>query len=586
MSNRLSLALLAVAVAALPRVVAAPPPLPSCERIEQILTEVTGSSTHDVEHHRIGSSAGGRPLHAVSIVAKGQPATHEIVIVAGLEGRQPAGVLAALRALESLAHGVPAGIRVHFVPLANPDAYAAWAREPVVPTDGNAQPVDDDRDWRVDEDGPNDVDGDGRISSMRVIDPRGEWVADPAEPRLLRKADRKQGEVGRYRVLLEGTDDDGDAEINEDPVGGIEPARNFPHAYPEHSAPSGRYALEAPEARALAEFLLDHPNTALLVLLSSFDSVTQELASEDSAGRAGRRSRSAATLLNADDLPAFTTLAETFRAAFELERSNGKTNFPAGDLAGYAYFHLGIPVVSHPLWSVPRVQQSGESRPSDARPPSAESSAGDKEPPTPGRDSRRGRGRTDSPPVGGDLAGARAWLQFADEHPERAGFVPWHTVAHPSLGSVEVGGFVPGFREIPPAEEITRLGVGLVKFLSDAVGLLPRLEVDRIITESRPGDIHRVELRVRNTGRIPLRLAQGVVNRHVRASLVKPRLESGTLLLSGPTQGPVDALAPEGLQQFEWWVSAPTGKTITIDMDTPAGTSSRQITLGARREVF
>lgn len=552
---------------------AAPPPLPSYEQWEQRLEGVSGNATSQITRHVIGRSAGGRAIHAITVSPVGAPPRHEVVVVAGLEGTQPAGVLAAVAALEMIASvGAPAAT-LHFVPIANPDAFAAWSRRPLVIHDRNAQPVDDDRDWRIDEDGPDDIDGNGWISQLRVVDPRGEWIPDPDDERLLRKADPKKGEVGRYRLLLEGIDSDGDAEINEDAAGGIEPARNFPHAFPEHSPAAGRYALESSEARAIADFLLAHPKTALVVVLSAFDSVTQELASADPPSASGRRSRMEATQLNSDDGPAFGKLAETFRTALGLEKAGGKGNFPAGDLSGYVYFHLGIPVVSHPLWTAPHEPASRAAAPTEPQDATSD--------PSPSRAERRDRKPAEGRKPTGDLA----WLQFAERNPDRPGFLPWRKVTHPTLGEVELGGFVPGFREIPGQGEVERLGAGLNSFLTSAIELMPRLEVERVTAESRPGDIHRVEVRLRNLGQLPLILRQGVLNRHVRNSFVKPRLSKGTVL-SGPPLGRIGALAPDEAQDFEWWVSATAGEVLTIELDTSAGRSSHPVVLGSRREVF
>ncbi|MFQ5655182.1 MAG: hypothetical protein ACE5GW_10700, partial [Planctomycetota bacterium] len=141
---------------------------------------------------------------------------------------------------------------------------------------GLEDPVDEDRDWATGEDPADDIDGDGRILRMRVRDPDGTYIADPAEPRLLRVADRAKGEAGIWRLLWEGIDNDGDGEINEDGAGGAQPARNFPHAYEEHRDEAGLYTLSEPCARAIAEYLIGHPRTAQVLLFSSFDSTTVE----------------------------------------------------------------------------------------------------------------------------------------------------------------------------------------------------------------------------------------------------------------------------------------------------------------------
>lgn len=549
---------------------AAPPRLPSYDDVEQRIKELVQQAPR-IERQEIGRSAGGRAIHVVT-VASSEPSQNgieprEIVVVAGLEGTQPAGVLSALRALQTLSResmDLPADVRIHVIPVASPDAWSAWTAAPLHPHDRNALPFDDDRDRRVDEDPVNDLDGNGVVTAMRVIDPDGEWLISPAEPRLLRRADRDKGEVGRYRLLLEGIDDDGDRVVNEDLAGGIVAAHNFPHDFPEHGTETGRYPLESPEALAIAEYLLAHPRTALLVNLSSFDCVTKEL---ETGVPAGGFPRSPATKLHPDDQPAITKLVEAFRATLGIDKNSGKTSFPSGDLTGYGYFHLGIPSISHPLWTEPR-ETSDEPKPNESDP------------------NEERKPKSEKPELHKSLGVDSAWLHHADANPDLGGFVPWKAFEHPTLGSVEIGGFTPGFREIPPSAEVIRIGDALARFLAKAAGMLPRISVEQIVSDPRPGGVHRIELRVRNTGELPLALRQAVTNRHVRNGLVKLELNQGELL-TGPKLGRIPSLAPGASQRFEWWINGPEGQSITLEVDTVLGGSvSRKIVLGAKREAF
>ncbi len=75
----------------------------------------------------------------------------------------------------------------------------------------------------------------------------------------------KPGEPGEYDLLgMEGIDNDGDGRINEDPPGGYDMNRNWPADWqPDHiQHGAGDYPLCWPETRAVAEFLLAHPNVA------------------------------------------------------------------------------------------------------------------------------------------------------------------------------------------------------------------------------------------------------------------------------------------------------------------------------------
>ncbi|MBM3284677.1 MAG: hypothetical protein FJY81_02290, partial [Candidatus Aminicenantes bacterium] len=128
----------------------------------------------------------------------------------------------------------------------------------------NGRPVDDDLDMKMDEDGPDDLNKDGLITQMRVKDPEGKWIADPAEPRLMRLADPKKGEKGVYALYTEGLDNDGDGEYNEDPPGGYDMNRNYGFNWqPDYvQRGAGDYPFCFPETQAVRDFLLAHPNIA------------------------------------------------------------------------------------------------------------------------------------------------------------------------------------------------------------------------------------------------------------------------------------------------------------------------------------
>ena len=87
-------------------------------------------------------------------------------------------------------------------------------------------PKDDDRDGLVDEDGPDDLDGDGNICTMRRKDPFGQYKTDPEDPRLMVRV--KPGEKGEWTLLgEEGIDNDGDGKVNEDGEGYVDGNRNW-----------------------------------------------------------------------------------------------------------------------------------------------------------------------------------------------------------------------------------------------------------------------------------------------------------------------------------------------------------------------
>ena len=137
------------------------------------------------------------------------------------------------------------------------------------------RPNDDDGDGLLDEDPPEDLNGDGYITQMRkkVEEGKGDSVIDPADKtgRLMKRVGAGKG---NYIISSEGWDNDGDGRTNEDGIGGLDLHRN----YPENWRPmpgldltgrgwtqggAGEYPLSEVETRYVVLFLLQHPNVSV-----------------------------------------------------------------------------------------------------------------------------------------------------------------------------------------------------------------------------------------------------------------------------------------------------------------------------------
>ncbi len=103
----------------------------------------------------------------------------------------------------------------------SPDAMEQYFAPLKYERQGNAVSTDDDRDGKTNEDGLEDLDGNGKITWMRVESPVGEYKTNPDDPRVLLKADISKGEKGKYMLFPEGLDNDRDGSFNEDGEGGV-----------------------------------------------------------------------------------------------------------------------------------------------------------------------------------------------------------------------------------------------------------------------------------------------------------------------------------------------------------------------------
>jgi murein tripeptide amidase MpaA len=139
-----------------------------------------------------------------------------------------------------------------------------------------------------------DIDGDGRILQMRIPDPNGLWKAHPQEPRLMIR--REPTEVGGtyYRILPEGRLEgyDGFTLKVKKPRHGLDLNRNFPGNWRQEfeQLGAGPFPTSEPEVRAIADFIVRHPNimggvafhTWSGVLLRPFDHLADtEMHAED-----------------------------------------------------------------------------------------------------------------------------------------------------------------------------------------------------------------------------------------------------------------------------------------------------------------
>ena len=244
----------------------------------------------------IGKSRGGRDIWALEIATPGgvMPAKRPALLVAaGFEGDHLVGseiVLAVARyLLENAASDAAvkdrlAASTIYIVPRVNPDGVEGFFAPVKAGRRTNMAPRDDDNDGRVDEDGPEDLNGDGLITVMRVKAAGGEYMVDPEEPRLMKRADPKRGETGAYRLYLEGTDNDGDGLINEDPPGGVDINRNFAHEYPYYKPDAGPHMISEAESRALMDWVVAHRNIAAVLTFGESDNL---IIAPTSAGRLG-----------------------------------------------------------------------------------------------------------------------------------------------------------------------------------------------------------------------------------------------------------------------------------------------------------
>ncbi len=232
----------------------------------------------------IGASAQGRPLRVITLnnPATGPADTKPAMWIDGnIHGNELQATETVLYSIDALCRGhgkvkplteLVDGCAFYFLPSLNPDGRAAWFSMQASPHAFRTGlvPTDNDRDGVCDEDGPDDLDGDTSIGQMWRRDPFGTHRRNPRDPRVLEMVPhepRPDGtiEYGNWSYAgSEGIDNDGDGQVNEDGPGGYDMNRNWPCDWqPDHiQGGAGDMPLSYPETRAVAQWILRHPNIA------------------------------------------------------------------------------------------------------------------------------------------------------------------------------------------------------------------------------------------------------------------------------------------------------------------------------------
>lgn len=244
---------------------------------------------HIAKLQSLGRGSAGSDIWLLRLAGRPQGAADPdirpaVFVAANIEGVHLIGTEAALALAERLLSGYGKDkalsdlldrTTVYIAPVLNPDTARQAFASPLWERWTNTRVLDNDLDAQSDEDGPDDLNKDGLITQMRVKDPEGRYIPDPKDPRLMRLADPKKGEKGIYALYVEGLDNDGDGdgEYNEDPPGGVEVNRNFPHDFEYDVAAAGLYPTSESETTALLKFLAGRGNIALVLNFSTENTI-------------------------------------------------------------------------------------------------------------------------------------------------------------------------------------------------------------------------------------------------------------------------------------------------------------------------
>lgn len=462
---------------------------------------------------QIATTPGGRQILALAFAEKDVPGRPAILIVADPTGDRPVGTQIALALCEAkIDSPLFNAATVYVVPVANPDA-AEHAFTGGDPWRGGA--VDEDRDGLMDEDPPEDLNGDGLILQMRIADPTGEWCMDNNDPRSMRRANRDKGESGGWRLLREGIDNDSDRQFNEDGHGGVQLEANWPHRWREHDIPSGRFQLSEPETHGLADFMLERPNIVLVIVLGAEDNISQPPEGIDKV-------EPQSTEPLKQDAALIKLLAD--RILKDVKDRPRTAEHGSGNFADWAYYHFGALVLESSVWSAPADEKESK--------------------------------ETDDKDKASDDVKLLRWndLVLAGK-----GFVNWTPFKHPQLGDVEIGGWKPFVQNNPPAGEIEALAKQWISFLDSLAGDFARLSWEKMEVRELGGGIYDARITLVNNGG-PTGSQMSEITRRPLPLRILLELPEGSKLLIGRRIHSIPRMKGLGdYREFRWVYKLPEG---------------------------
>ncbi len=368
----------------------------------------------------------------------------------------------------------------YIIPTINPDArenFITAPNNPHSPRSGMV-PVDNDRDMLVNEDGYDDLDGDGNITFMIRKNPGGRYRKDPDDPRRLVPV--KPDQAGEYELLgYEGIDNDGDGRVNEDGEGYYDPNRDWGWKWQPNYVQNGayKYPFSLPENRNIHDFVMQHPNIAGA---QSFHNngglILRGPGAEEDAGT-----------YNVDDIKIYDVIGkkgEIMLPGYKYQVTYKDLYTVFGGEVDWFYGGRGIYTFTNELFTSYMYFNKREPD-DDLDDASAESARFDQ------------------------------LLLFGD------GIVPWKEYNHPQYGKIEIGGAKKNYTRADPGFLLESDSHRNMSFVLYHAYQMPKLEIRDVTTKSIGGGLTEVTVVVSNTRIMPTHSSQDVKYKIERPDYVK-----------------------------------------------------------------
>ncbi len=400
-----------------------------------------------------------------------------------------------------------------------------------------------------------DIDGDGRILSMRVPDPNGAWKAHPDDPRLMIRRDPTERGGTYYRMYTEGLIENYDGMTVEPKPDRerLDLNRNFPanwrQEYEQFGA--GPYPTSEPEVRAVVDFIASHPNITSAATFHTWSGVilrpygtqsdeafpTEDLWTYQAMGA------------KATEITGYPVIS-----VFHDFKYHPKEVI-TGVFDDWAYEHRGIFAWTVEIWSPQRQAGITEYKYIDWY---------------------------REHPVEDDLK----MLRWNDEQLDGQGCIAWYPFEHPQLGAVELGGW--NFQYVwrnPPPKFLQREVTPFADWLIWSAAITPLLTLRETRVQPLGGGQYKLTALVQNTGWLPTHVSKKAQQKQVvRPVIAEIALPEGAALITGKPREELrqlegrshtaSAATPWSLfgastsdrAKVEWVIHAPNGGSINLTL--------------------
>lgn len=425
-------------------------------------------------------------------------------------------------------------ITFYVFPDVSPDATEQFFSALKYERNTNARSTDEDRDFMTNEDPFEDLNNDGFITLIRVVDPAGSFMEYAEDKRVMTLADLSKGQTGSYFVYSEGTDNDKDGVFNEDGPGGVNFNRNLTFDYEEFGTNAGLHPVSEPETKAILDFLFDHFNIYATFAFGPQDNLGQQAPPErqpgsrdqasgedqpptpgqgppSSRGQRGRmrQSRKLTSVLKSDEI-IVRLVSEKYREITGVKGAPPKRSTP-GNFMDWSYYHYGRYSFSTPAWWFP---------------------------------------------VEKDKNREAAFLKYTEDNNMEDVFVPWTEIKHPDFPGkkTEAGGIKPFVMTNPPADKLEELITKNYEFIVDIAAMHPDLEFLDAEVENIGDDLFRVSVKVHNKGIFATCTEAGENNMWNRIMRISVDINKSQKFLSGNKVHSIPRLEGDCSAEFSWLI--------------------------------